>query len=207
MDRRPNGGIVPQGPPAYATALAALQSGYCGSTGAPYPCRPYCDPRTGANGATPEPMGAAIPVEKMKPKCGSYDEAVKRLCWVETTIRSPAQVAAGATIEFSIEVKWWWQIQSILNLGDQANATFDLINIGYGQSNYNLEVLNFLIDGVGTPQNGIDVRRWNIEMYDKFYPMPASGLNDPVVLTFSNVSAQAQDLELVLGGPAVLQIG
>ena len=132
---------------------------------------------------------------------------MKQLCWVETTIRSPAVVATGDSIEFSIEVKWWWQIQSLLNLGDQANATFDLVNIGYGQSNYNLEILQLLIDGVGTPQNGIDVRRWNIEMFDKFYPMPASGLNDPIVLTFTNVSAGDADLELVLGGPAVLQIG
>lgn len=195
-----------QGPPAWLTALVNQGSDYCGQVGAPYPCAPYCDPRTARNGTEPEVMGAPIPHDRMK-GCGSYGEAVKQLCWVETTIRSPAQVAAGASIEFSIEVKWWWQIQAIVNLGDQANATFDLVNIGYGQSNYNLEILQLLIDGVGTPQNGIDVRRWNIEMYDKFYPMPASGLNDPIVLTFTNVSGNAQDLELVLGGPAVLQIG
>lgn len=174
--------------------------GYCGQVGSPYPCRPYVDPRTG------KIPGAPMPVDKIG-GCETYEEAVKRLCWVETTFRSQAPVPAGAPIVFEFEVKWWFQIQSILNLGDQANATFDLTNIGYGQSNYNLEMHDFTIDGIGVAQSGIDVRRWNIEMFDKFYPMPAAGLNDPVSLTFANVSALAADLELVVGGPAVLQIG
>lgn len=198
--------VVPQGAPTWAIAQAAQRNGYCAGVGAPYPCRPHCDPRTTDMNGEDTPMGAPIPVERIK-GCKSYDEAVKRLCWVETTLRSPAQVAAAASIIFTIEAKWWWQIQKIINYGDQVNATFDLVDIRYGQSNYSLELHRFEIDNVGVAQSGIDVRRWNFEMFDKFYPMPASGLNDEIDLTFTNVSAQAADIELGVGGPAVLQIG
>lgn len=198
-ERRPPG-TDSQGPSPRRVSEAMKERGYCGSVGAPYPCAPYCDPRT------EEVHGASIPVDRMK-GCQNYDEAVKKLCWVETTLRSPAPVAAGDTIAFSVEVKWWWQVQMTINYGDQVNATFELVDIAYGQSNYNLQILNFLIDGVGTPQNGIDVRRWNFEIFDRFYPYPASGLNDPVVYSYTNVSGGPQDLELGMGGPGVLQIG
>lgn len=197
--KRPGNQGFPVDTPTWFRALFDGSGAYCEPYGAPYPCRPFMDP------SDPDKVyGCNLPCSEMN--C-SFEEAVKKLCWVETTLRSPAPVAAGDTITFSIEVKWWFQIQKILNLGDQTVATFDLTNIGYGQSNYNLEILNYLIDGVGTPQNGIDVRRWNIEMFDKYYPMPAMGLNDPLELEFTNVSGISADLELVTGGPAVLQIG
>jgi len=191
---------LPVDTPTWFKALLTMGSGeYCNSYGTPYPCRPFMDP------SNPEKVyGCQVPCEKLN--C-SYEEAVKRLCWVETTLRSVAPVPSGATITFSLEVKWWFQIQKILNLGDQTVATFDLTNIGYGQSNYNLEILEYLIDGVAAPQNGIDIRVWNIEMFDKFYPMPALGLNDPLELEFTNITAVEQDIELVVGGPSVLQIG
>lgn len=173
----------------------------CPPVGAPYPCYPYMNPHK-----PDEVYGCALPCDKMN--CRSLEEAVKQLCWVETTLRTIVPVAVGAEVEFSIEVKWWFQIQKIQNLGDQVNATFDLIDIGYGQSNYNLEIRQLLINGVAVPQNGIDVRRWNQGLFsDKFYPMPATGLNDPLRLTFLNVGAVPADLELLVGGPAVLQIG
>ena len=150
--------------------------------------------------------GAPLPCDRMD-GC-NVEEAVKQLCWVETTYRTPAVVAVGVEVVFSEEVKWWFQKQKCQNLGDQVAATFDLVDISYGQSNYNLEIRQFLIDGVAVPQAGIDIRRWNQGLFsDKFYPFPASGLNDPVRLTFLNVGAAPANLTLLFGGPAVLQIG
>lgn len=173
----------------------------CPPSGAPYPCLPYMDPRQ------PDKVyGCPLPCDKMK--CGTMEEAAKQLCWLETTLRSLVVVPVGGTIIFGLEVKWWWQPWKVQNLGDQVAATFDLVDIAYGQSNYNLEIREYTINGVAVPQNGIDIRRWNQGLFsDKFYPFPASGLNDPVTLTFLNVGAAPADIELLLGGPGVLQIG
>lgn len=177
------------------------QSPSCPPIGAPFPCRPYMDPRSSA-----KVYGCQLPCDRMR--CDTVEEAVKQLCWVETTLRSLEVVEPGTTISFDIEVKWWMQFQKVQNLGDQVNATFDLEQIRYGQSNYNLEIEELRINGVGVPQNGIDIRRWNqTNFVDKFYPFPAMGLNDPLTLVFRNVSAGAEDIELLFGGPAVLQIG
>ena len=174
-------------------------------------CEPDCDP-IGA----PRPTVAKVCEPYMNPRsptevygCKMPDNASARdMCWVETTLRSRAAVAAGESIRFSIEVKWWFQIQEITNLGEEAFATFDLTEIKYGQSNYNLRIQALKINGETAEQSGVDIRKWNQSSYaSKYYPVPACGLDDPVELVFRNISAGAQDLELLIGGPAVLQIG
>ncbi len=203
---RPRPFYPPPAPTAYGLGQQQswpVISPGCPPVGAPNPnpCRPYMDPRQ------PQKVyGCQLPCDKMR--CDTVEEAVKQLCWVETTLRSPAAVPAGDTITFDIEVKWWLQFQKVQNLGDQVNATFDLTQIRYGQSNYSVELEELRVNGVGVPQNGIDIRRWNqTNFVDKFYPFPALGLNDPLTLEFTNITGADADLELLLGGPAVLQIG
>jgi len=146
--------------------------------------------------------------DKIYGKCIDSEIAAKGMCWVETTLRSPEVVPAGETIRFSIEVKWWFQIQEVINLGEESTATFDLTEIKYGQSNYDLKITKLSVNGTPVTQSGIDIRRWNQTNFaSKFYPFPAAGLDDPVELVFKNITEDAHDLELLVGGPAVLQIG
>lgn len=173
----------------------------CPQNGAPYPVMPTMCP-----GSSDKVFGCEMPYEKMGCKC--VTDAVKQLCYVETTLRSPEPVPAGETIEFTIEVKWWWQPQKVLNLGDQVNRSFDLTHIQYGQSNYSLDIHQLQINGTGAEQNGIDIRRWNQTSFlDKNYPFPAAGLDDAITLRFRNTSSVDADLEIIMGGPAFLQIG
>ena len=173
----------------------------CPPIGAPYPCSVYMDPNRPG-----KVYGCGMPYDKIG--CRNLEEAVKMLCWVETTLRSEEPVDAGEFIEFEFEIKWWSQWQEVVNFGDQVNRTFDLVEIRYGQSNYALEIEELKINGVGVPQNGIDIRRWNQTNFQpKKDPVPAAALNDPVRLKFKNTSADPQDMELGFGGPAVLQIG
>lgn len=176
-------------------------SGICPPIGAPYPCRPTMHPHDPRR-----VYGAQIPYAKCG--CDNLQEAVKRMCWVEYTFRNVDAVAAGATIRFTIQVKWWFQMQKLLNLGENVTESFDLINIGYGQSNYSLTLEKYQIDGVDVPPNGIDVRRWNQGAFiDHQYPFPATALNDDVDLTWLNISGDLADITFTTGGPAVLQIG
>lgn len=183
-----------------SVAAAPVCAPDCDPIGAPRPtvakskaCEPYMNPRS-----PNEVYGCKLPP----------DASAKDMCWVETTLRSQSTVAASETIRFSIEVKWWFQIQEITNLGEEAFATFDLVEIKYGQSNYDLKLQALKINGESTAQSGVDIRKWNQSSYaSKYYPIPACGLDDAVELVFRNVSEDPQDLELLIGGPAVLQIG
>lgn len=155
-----------------------------------------------------EPVGAQV---NNKGNCCPISQAAKSICWLDETLRSAA-VAAGADTVFSLQVKWWWQIQEWVNLGDQTNETFSLTEVRYGQSIYSLTegALNgSTVDGAAYGDaNGVDVRKWNIDSdHPGYYPIPAMALDDPVLLTFNNGNAAAQDLALSAGGPAVLQIG
>ncbi len=185
----------------YSSQNWPMGDGLCPPIGAPNPCRPLMHPNQ------PDKIyGAPIPLSKCG--CENLEQAVKRMCWVEYPFRSITPVDAGETILFTIQVKWWWQPQKIINLGDQVTRTFDLIEIGYGQSNYSLTVEKYQIDGVDVAPNGIDVRRWNQTSFvDKNYPFPATALNDDLDLTWLNVAGGVEDVEFVMGGPAVLQIG
>lgn len=147
--------------------------------------------------------GCPLPAEMIG---SSIDQAAKKLCWTGTTLVAAA-VAALTAVTFEYEVKWWWQVQEFLNLGDQVARSFELTNIGYGQSEYNLQIKELSVNGTPTAQQGVDVRNWNFQIYQRFYPIPASGLNDPVSLEYTNVTALAEDLAIGAMGPAVLQIG
>ena len=132
------------------------------------------------------------------------------MCKIGETLM--ATVLTGADVVFSLQVKWWWQIQEFTNVGEQDTASFTLSNIVYGNSTYFLSqnALNgSTIDGVAYGgANGIDIRKWNIDSdADHRYPVPAMALNDAVDLTFTNIAGQSADLELIAEGPAVLQIG
>jgi hypothetical protein len=148
--------------------------------------------------------GSNMPMSDMG--CDTMEQAAKFLCWTGTTLVASA-VLAGATVAFSYEVKWWFQVQELLNCGDQVLRTFELTAIQYGQSQYELQILELQVNGAPTAQNGIDVRNWNFEIYQRFYPLPASGLNDATTVTFTNVDVNPQDFCMVVMGPAVLQIG
>jgi hypothetical protein len=177
----------------------AIQS--CEPIGAPYPCTPTMTP----DGR--KVFGAAVPLSECE--CANLQEAVRKMCFLGVSIQS-GTIATGASAVIRIELKWWFQIQMILNLGDQTNPTFRLTNIRYGQSNYAPEFIHLSINGVAIPdaQRGIDVRVWNITgLYPKFHPIPACAINDSVYLTFTNVTADNQVLALHFGGPALLQIG
>lgn len=156
-----------------------------------------------------QPLGSAI--KTPRGDACSISQAAKDVCWLDETLESAA-VAAGADTVFSLQVKWWWQIQEFVNVGDQTAETFSLTSVTYGQSTYFLTaaaLAGSTVDGVayGAP-NGIDVRKWNLDADNShYYPVPAMGLNDAVTLTFNNGAVGAEDLAVIAGGPAVLQIG
>lgn len=133
-------------------------------------------------------------------------EVAKALCWTGTAFVATA-VAGGANVVFQYEVKYWWQIQEFLNLGEQVTRSFELTAIRYGQSDYDMLIKELRINGTLTAQQGVDVRHWNFEIYQRFFPIPACGLDDPVTLTFTNVTVGALDFNIGAMGPAVLQIG
>lgn len=173
----------------------------CDPIGAPYPCSPTMT----ADGR--KVLGAAVPFDKCE--CSNLQEAVRKMCFLGVSIQS-GTIASGGNAIVRVELKWWFQIQMILNLGDQENATFRLTNIRYGQSNYAPEFIHLSINDVEIPpaQRGIDVRVWNITgLYPKFHPIPACAINDSVYLVFTNVASDNQVLALHFGGPALLQIG
>lgn len=136
----------------------------------------------------------------------TMEEVARALCWTGTTLVQAA-VAAGANVVFSIEVKWWFQIQELTNLNSQTARSFELTQIRYGQSNYYMQIEELKINGTTVAQQGIDVRIWNYEIEQRFFPVPACGLNDPVEITFTNVTGAPADFAILTMGPAVLQIG
>lgn len=176
------------------------------SPGAPYPCPPpIMHPQ--------KPgiiFGAQMPEAGMRAcECSTFEEAVKRLCYVGASLYVPA-VPAGGVVVWTQSVKWWWQAQHITNLGDQTNRSFRLTNIKYGKGEFQLDfktqtaTVNGAAVTLGT--TGIDIRRWNNDAFvNKSYPFPASALEDEVYLTFVNVSAGNATLDLDFGGPALLQ--
>lgn len=185
----------------------ADKCGSCGCSqagGATYGGR-ACQIMTDANG---KPLGAQPRTEAGR--C-SPSEAARHMCWLDETLRAAA-IAAGADVTFSLEVKWWWQIQKFVNVGDQTNETFSLTQVAYGQSTYSLTqgALNgSTIDGVAYGAvGGVDIRKWNLDSdHSDYYPLPAMAQQDPVTLVFNNGNAGAQDFSVIAGGPAVLQIG
>ncbi len=172
--------------------------------GAPYPCYPTMDPRN------PSVIyGAGFPLGRCG--CTSFEEAVKALCYVGASLYVPT-VGAGLVVSWRQSVKWWWQMQHKMNLGDQENRSFRLTRIHYGKSEFQLDfqTQTATVGGVAVVlppgEVGIDIRRWNMNSFaNKNYPFPASALDDEVTLEWTNVSAGNATLDLDFGGAALLQ--
>lgn len=163
---------------------------------------------TDKNGSE-RPYGAS-PKNGRGEKCTIGDMATD-MCILEERL-SVAAVAAAATTVLQIQLRWWWQINWWVNVGDQAAETFALTNITYGNDVPYFQTTRAFegstIDGApyGAP-NGIDIRRWNIGSFGgNFYPTPANGWEDPTTYFFTNNAGAPQDLQLEVAGPAVLQI-
>ncbi len=143
-------------------------------------------------------------------KC-TIGEMARDICILEERLVSAA-VAAGATTIFSIQLRWWWQINWWTNVGEQVTEAFALTLVTYGNDVPFFQTTRAfegsLIDGAayGAP-NGIDLRRWNIESFaGNFFPTPANGWEDPTVYTFTNNAGVPADLGVEVAGPATLQI-
>lgn len=195
--------------------------GQCGCAGDPrLKCPPYGAPFGGyhiPNGSVPivakpngMPLGAPLKDPGGNP-CKDPSVASKFLCWLDETVAATA-IAAGATVTLVLQVKWWFQIQRLINVGDQTALTFALTSITYGQSTYFLAaqaLVGSTVNGVayGNPR-GVDIRKFNITAFsDHFYPFPACALDDAITVVYTNNNAGAQDFRVLHGGPAVLQIG
>jgi len=141
----------------------------------------------------------------------SISDMQRDICVLEEKLVSAA-VAAGADTVFSLQLRWWWQINVWVNVGDQVAETFALTRIQYGNEVPFFQTTRAFdgstIDGAayGAP-NGMDIRRWNIEGVDThWFPTPANAWQDPVEYTFTNNGAGAEDLGIEVAGPANLQI-
>lgn len=184
------------------------------------PTRPRSSCYPGTVGGSPTP-NVIVTDEKGEvigatPRTGkgvqcTISDMARAMCVLEEKFVSAA-VAAGADTVFEIQLRWWWQINVWINVEDQDDETFALVNIQYGndvpffqtQRAFN----GSLIDGVayGAP-NGLDIRRWNITSVDThWYPTPANAWQDPVTYTWTNNNAAAQDLGIEASGPASLQL-
>lgn len=162
--------------------------------------------KDGENGS---PLGAGPRTRKGIP-C-ELSTMAKEICVLEEKFEDAA-VAAGANSVFSMQLRWWWQINWWVNVGDQDAETFALTLVTYGNNVPFFQTANAFQGSTinGAPygaQNGIDLRRWNIQSFGgNFFPTPANGWEDPVVYTFTNNAGDAEDLEIMVSGPAVLQI-
>lgn len=161
------------------------------------------------DGKPDSPLGSGPKTRDGTP-CSLSDMA-KEICVLQERLSSAA-VAPAANTVFSIQLRWWWQVNWWVNVGEQDAETFSLTNVTYGNNVPFWQTANAFngstIDGApyGAP-NGIDVRRWNIQSFGgNFQPTPANGWQDPVVYTFTNNAGQAEDLQIMASGPAVLQI-
>jgi hypothetical protein len=161
------------------------------------------------NGADGDVYGSS-PRKGNGSKC-TIGEMARDLCILEERLTSAA-VAAGATTVFSIQLRWWWQINWWINVGEQTAETFALTLVTYGNDVPFFQTTRAfegsLIDGAayGAP-SGIDLRRWNIGSFGgNFFPTPANGWEDPTTYTFTNNSGAPADLQLDVAGPATLQI-
>ncbi len=135
----------------------------------------------------------------------------KDICILEERLTSAA-IAAGADTVLSIQLRWWWQINWWVNVGEQTTPEFALRLVTYGNDVPYFQTTRAFegstIDGAayGAP-NGIDLLRWNIGGFGgNFYPTPANGWEDPTVYTFNNNAGVPSDLAIDVAGPATLQI-